>query len=126
MDAVLESALVPVLRDMRTAGVPEPDVRDDDWANDPAIATAMLWSVDGSGTGLRVDRDVPEPDRIAIVADQVQEWVIEELWPTAPTNWPPCPDHPGTHPLTAKVVNGAAIWACPADGSPVVAVGALR
>jgi hypothetical protein len=126
MDAVLERALAPVLRDLRTTGVPEPDVRDDDWANDPTVATAMLWSADASGAGLRVDRHAPEPDRIAMVADQVQEWVIEELWSTAPTNWPPCPDHPRTHPLTAKVVNGAAMWTCPTDGSPFVPVGALR
>ena len=68
---------------------------------------------------------VPAPDRIAMVADQVQEWVIEALWATAPTNWPPCPDHPGTHPLSANVANGAAVWTCPKDGSSFVAIGAL-
>jgi hypothetical protein len=127
MDDVLADALGPVLRDVRVSGVPEPQVLDDDWADDPAMPTAMLLlSPDGSRASLRVDRDEPEPHRIAMVADQVQEWVIEELWPTAPTNWPPCPDHPGTHPLTAKVVHGDAMWTCPADGSPFVAVGALR
>jgi hypothetical protein len=126
MDAILVDALGPVLRDLRATGVPEPEIRDEDWADDPELATAMLCSPDGGCTGARVDRSEPEPHRIAMMADQVQEWVIEELWPTAPTNWPPCPDHPETHPLTAKVAHGGAMWTCPADGSPFVAVGALR
>ena len=126
MDAILVDALGPVLRDIRATGVPEPEVRDEDWADDPELATAMLYSADGSGAGVRVDRSEPEPHRIAMMADQVQEWVIEELWPTAPTNWPPCPDHPDTHPLTAKVAHGYAMWTCPADDSTVVAVGSLR
>jgi hypothetical protein len=126
MDAILVDALGPVLRDLRATGVPEPEIRDEDWADDPELATAMLCNASGGCTGVRVDRGEPEPERIAMMADQVQEWVIEELWPTAPTNWPPCPDHPGTHPLTAKVAKGVAMWTCPGDGSPFVAVGALR
>ena len=126
MDAILVDALGPVLRDIRATGVPEPEVRDEDWADDPELATAMLCDARGGCTGVRVDRSEPEPHRIAMMADQVQEWVIEELWPTAPTNWPPCPDHPDTHPLTAKVAHGDAMWTCPADGSTVVAVGSLR
>lgn len=34
----------------------------------------------------------PLPDRIASMADQVQEWAVEELFSIGrPTNWPQCP-----------------------------------
>jgi hypothetical protein len=84
----------------------------------------MLWSPDGSGTGIRVELLAPEAERVAMIADQVQEWVIEELWGSAPTNWPPCPNHPGSHPLAASA-RDVAMWSCPADGTPVAPVGSL-
>jgi len=34
----------------------------------------MLWSPDGSGTGIRVDRSAPEFERVAMIADQIQDW----------------------------------------------------
>jgi hypothetical protein len=122
---VLSQALEPVLRDIRTSGVPMPEIRDEDWADDPLTATAMLCSPEGSASGLRVDIDAPERDRIAMVADQVQEWVIEELWGHAATNWPPCPNHPDSHPLTASTRDGVAFWICPSDLMPFSPVGSL-
>lgn len=125
VDEVLTRSLEPVLRDIRRTGVPVPRIEDDDWTGNPEPPSAMLWSSDGSGTGIRVDRYAPEAEQVAMVADQVQEWVIEELWGQSTTNWPPCPSHPTTHPLTATTRDGEAVWACPADRTPVCAVGAL-
>ena len=85
----------------------------------------MLWSPDGSGTGLRVSRAAPEFERIAMVADQVQDWAIEVLWGKAPTNWPPCPRHPRSHPMTVSTRDAAAVWICPADEVVIVPVGEL-
>ncbi|WP_433173977.1 hypothetical protein [Actinoallomurus sp. CA-150999] len=126
MDEVLRRALEPVLRDIRATGVPEPDVRDDDWADDDLSASAFLWSRDGSGAGVRVDRAAAEADRVVQVADQVQEWVIEELWGRAATNWPRCPQHPETHPLRASTHGRSAMWVCPGEGTPVSPVGSLE
>lgn len=122
---VLSRALEPVLRDIRASGVPVPDIRDDDWADDPQVATAMLWSPDGSGTGVRVDVDAAEAERVAMVADQVQEWVIEELWGQAATNWPPCPNHPHSHPLSVSTRDDVAFWVCPRDGMAFAPLGSL-
>jgi hypothetical protein len=66
------------------------------------------------------------PEQIAWVADQVQEWAVEELWTAGqPTNWPPCPEHPGTHPLAPAVHGGAAEWMCPKSERVVSEIGRL-
>jgi hypothetical protein len=125
MDDVLSQAMAPVLHDLQSAGIDPPRVEDNDWTDDPESPSVMLWSPDGSGTGLRVDRSAPEFDRVAMVADQIQEWVIEELWGQAPTNWPRCPNHPSGHPMQASTREGVAVWICPADQMPFATIGAL-
>lgn len=119
MDEVLERAMEPVLRDVRSSGLEPPGIGDEPWADDPSSVSAMLWSADGSGVGVSADRRVAEHERIARVADQVQEWVIEQRWGAGATNWPACPRHPDSHPLQASVRGGAAVWLCPADDVPV-------
>jgi hypothetical protein len=122
----LARALAPVLQDLTTAGAPVPRVVDDDWAADAATASAMLWSAAGHGSGVSVSLGAPRADQVAQVAGMVQDWVVEELWGAEQgTNWPPCPHHPGAHPLQAAVRDGAARWACPLEGTEVAVVGAL-
>src|SRR5664279_2445380 len=110
VNGVLTEALESVLHDLRVSGAPTPRVEPMAYRvwradPDPDYASAMLWSGDGtSGVGVQVRLSDPEPDRIAQVADQVQEWAFYELQATAATNWPPCPRHPGRHPLTASVI----------------------
>ena len=119
---VLTRALAPVLRDVRTTGVPEPGLDGYGWVADPSVASAML----GGSTGLSVEVGVPEESRVAAAADQVQEWVIEELWSTATaTNWPPCPRHLASHPLQSVVLDGVATWICPTDGEQIGPIGSL-
>jgi hypothetical protein len=101
-------------------------VVDDGWTGDPGSAGAMLWSADGDhGSGVSVQVGGSRPEQVAQVADQVQDWVVDELWGSTATNWPPCPQHPTTHPLRAAVSDGAARWTCPRTGTPVAVVGAL-
>jgi hypothetical protein len=69
--------------------------------------------------------DWPEPLIVAEIADAAQEWVIHDLFPHAPTNWPPCPHHPTTHPLRASRLGDVAVWLCPLEGVPVAAIGQL-
>jgi hypothetical protein len=122
----LARALAPVMQDLTSTGAPVPRVVDEDWQDGPSRTGAMLFAADGSGMGIWVDLGLPRPEQVAAVPDQVQEWAVEVLWGSAPTNWPPCPHHPATHPLAAVVRDGAAWWSCPKDGTPVAMVGTLR
>lgn len=99
---------------------------DEDWTAQGQVASAMLWSPDDGGTGIWVHLGDSRALQVAHVADQVQEWAVEELWGSRPTNWPPCPHHPTTHPLTTEVRDDAAWWCCPKDGTAVAVVGTLR
>jgi hypothetical protein len=126
VDEVLSAALAPVLRDLRSTGATLPRIEDRDWTEDPDLASAMLWSAGGSGMGVYVPRWLSAPEAVEWVADKVQEWAIEDRWGTAPTNWPPCPHHPSTHPLTVSSHDGRPVWACPADGTVISPVGDLQ
>lgn len=125
MDEVLRQALVPVLRDLESSGIATPRIEVDGWWSDPDLPTVMLWSPDGSGMGVNVFPPTRMSERIASVADQIQELVIEELWRRGPTNWPRCPRHPSTHPMKALAQDDAAMWACPLDDTFVALIGAL-
>ena len=106
-------------------GAPVPQIIDDDWSEDAESASALLHSVDGSQTGIHLLLDQVPEEPVARVADQVHEWVIEELWTSAPTNWPPCPHHPTTHPLEVALRDGGCWWVCPSDGTPFSRLGEL-
>jgi hypothetical protein len=130
VEKALLRALEPVFRDLQSCGVPLPEVREVDWttpagADVPFMAYAMLWSQDGSGVRISLSLIDSEPDRVASAADQVQEWAIEDLWPDALTNWPPCPAHPNNHPLASATDDWVAVWVCPKDGSRVSPIGSL-
>lgn len=121
---LLVEALAPVWRDVRASGLRP--LRLGVWEADvPGSASAMLRGRNGFGMGVMIMLDAPEAERVARVTDQVQEFVIEELWYDSPTNWPPCPRDPTTHPLRVEVRNGAATWVCPRDQGMVASVGSL-
>ena len=122
---MLTEALAPVLRDLRDTGAPVPMVEDRAWTGDPAAPSAMLGSPDGSGRGVFVHRGIPAVEAVATVADQVQEWAVEELASAGRSNWPPCPRRPATHPLGAVARAAAAVWICPVDGAVIAPVGEL-
>jgi hypothetical protein len=125
MSDVLMQSLEPVLRDIRASGMPEPEVRDGDWLDDPQFSSAWLCSSDGSAVGVRVMWAAAEADRVVEVADQVQEWLVHELIGTSATNWPPCPNHPDNHPLMAWTRGRIAMWICPSDGTQFSPLGSL-
>lgn len=125
MDAALAEALAPVLRDLEGSGSPAPDVRDDQCSGD-GLVTAMLYSADGFGQGVSAMLTDSPAERVASVADQVQEWVLEDLWSIGrPATWPECPQHPGSHPLSAAVRGSRATWTCPRTGRIVTEIGQL-
>jgi hypothetical protein len=126
MDSALAEALTPVLRDLENSGSVRPDVRDGKESGWPGQLMAMLYSPGGWGQGVIALTGEPLPDRIASVADQVQEWAVEELCSVGrPTNWPQCPRHPVSHPLSAVVRDNRAVWTCPKTGDVVSEIGQL-
>lgn len=125
VDDVLKKAMEPVLRDLRTVGIAPSGIAHRDWTQDLGRPSVMLFGVDGSGMGIAVARADPLHERVAAVADQVQEWAIEELWGRGATNWPPCPQHPDSHPLRATTRAGIAVWLCPTDDTVAAPIGAL-
>jgi hypothetical protein len=126
VNAALSEALAPVLRDLQNSGALLPDIRDEQWSDFPGQVTAMLYGPDGSGQGVFAMEGEPLPDRIASVADQVQEWAIEAQWLAGrPASWPECSEHPGSHPLTARLHDDRAVWACPRTAQLICGVGQL-
>jgi hypothetical protein len=126
MDTVLAEALAPVLRDLENSGALIPDIRDEQWSDFEGQVTAMLYAPDGSGQCVFVMAGEQRQERIASVADQVQEWAVEALWRAGRSaTWPECPEHPDSHPLTAQVHDDHAVWACPRTGHLVGGVGQL-
>lgn len=125
VDDVMRRALAPVLRDIETTGAPMPTIAESDWAGS-GYSSAWLWSPkDGTGCGIHVDPESAEWVCVVRVAEQVQEWLIEELWSHAPTNWPQCPRHPENHPLCPAVADERAVWLCPSDGTLIAPIGAV-
>ncbi len=103
--------LGPVLRDWDSSGI---GYRvQEDWAPSPydppcgprsAAAVAVVWTADGCGTGVLTGAP-GEPvtaQMVLAAADALHDAVVEgRLLGT--TTWPPCPLHPGTHPLTPRL-----------------------
>lgn len=120
-DPEFSAALETVLCDVRAQSAVQPEVR-----VEPAYGP-VLYTPGGSGQGLTRPRGATVPDRLADLADQVQEWAVEALWSEGVAAvWPHCPEHPNSHPLRATVADEAAVWACPKSGAVVARIGELE
>jgi len=65
-------------------------------------------------------------ERVTRLAEQFQEWEIEELAAAGrPATWPECRDHPNSHPLEPVLNESTAAWRCPRTGQMICAIGAL-
>ena len=127
MQVHLSRAMALVLHDLEVTGAPVPQIEEGGWHDYPGAESAVLWAEDRSGMGVWVDSGVSEAEQTAMLADQVQEWLVEELCRIGrATNWPPCPEHPHNHPLAAVVQEGRARWTCPRSGISVGEVGRLE
>src|SRR6185437_2153555 len=103
MHALLAAALEPVLRDLTTTCGTSWRLDETEW-NGPLSA----WLFEStSGLGIFVERDMSFEEQVATLAEQVQEFAIENLWNTS---WPECLVHPGTHPMDPGVVGTQAVW----------------
>jgi hypothetical protein len=122
----LEIALGLVVRDLRSTDGITPRLLEGPVDSDPAYESLWMLSGRSSRTGLLAPRDMAAPELLVHVADQVQEFVLEELGRLGlPATWPECPEHPGSHPLTPTLGSGGPHWVCPKSGDIVSAIGEL-
>jgi hypothetical protein len=126
MNSSLKTALRLVIRDLRSSGGIILHVLDEPTDDDPRYESMWLLSAGDSRTGLLAPLDMTEPERVVHVADQVQDFVHEELGRMGlPATWPECPEHPASHPLTPTLTSSGASWQCPKSGDTIGAIGEL-
>jgi hypothetical protein len=130
--SVLDAALAPVLADLRAAGAIVPEVRYAAAQDRGPDSVGAVIGPDGQAAaagsqGVWVALAESAAERVASLAEQVQEWEVEALAAAGrPATWPECPAHPASHPLEPAVAaDGAATWRCPRSGLAVGAIGAL-
>ncbi|MFF0264728.1 hypothetical protein [Kribbella sp. NPDC004536] len=122
----LHTALSLLVRDLRSTGGITLQLLDEPVLEDPAYESLWMVSGDDSRTGLLVLRDLPAAERVVEVAEQVQDFVHEELCRLGlPVTWPECPEHPASHPLTPALPGGAPTWQCPKSNHDISAIGEL-
>jgi hypothetical protein len=123
--AVLREAVAPVLRDLAATSTSTPVIREEAHEEGDEMVCAWLEGADGTGQGIRVALSCSPVEQLADLADQVQEWVIEELHAAGESAvWPPCPRHPN-HPLQPEVRDEMAVWICPRTSQAIGAIGTL-
>ncbi|MEU5795423.1 hypothetical protein ABZ800_18185 [Streptomyces sp. NPDC047813] len=69
---------------------------------------------DGSSVTVDLDDALPEPEALVLLAEQLQDSVIES---TGGRPSPRCPAPGHTHPATPHVSNGLLDWRCPTGTS---------
>lgn len=124
----LRETLAPVLRDIQASGAIRPIIREEtrDSVTDDFVSV-MVWHADRTGMGVFVPAEDTAAQRVVRLAEQVQEWEIEELAAAGRSaTWPECPDHPNSHPLQ-PVLSGqdTAVWRCPRSARVISQVGAF-
>jgi hypothetical protein len=124
----LRESLAPVLHDAEASGAILPAIQEEAYADvgDESVSV-MAWGSGGSGMGLFIPTERLAGERVARLAEQVQEWEVEELAAAGRSaTWPECPDHRKSHPLEPVVAaDGWAVWRCPRAGRVICAIGAL-
>lgn len=80
---------------------------------EPEVVATLTFD-DSTSVSARLDSSMAEADAVALLADQLQEGLLEE---TGGAPVPRCPGH--AHPAAAEVVNGVASWVCPRNGAPL-------
>jgi hypothetical protein len=101
-------------------------VLDESATKDARYDSFWLVASGGVRTGVLVAWGQSESERLVSVADQIQEFVHEQLSILGrPAAWPECPEHPHGHPLAAELVDGKPSWKCPVSGTVAGRIGLL-
>ncbi|HTR93037.1 MAG TPA: hypothetical protein VMI73_14995 [Trebonia sp.] len=127
---VLDAVMDPVLADLRAVGAILPEVRYEAWEDRGPDYVCAFIAPPGQtlgGNGVWVARFGPAGERVAELAEQVQEWEVEALAAAGrPATWPECPEHPRSHPLEPIAESAKrAVWRCPRSHRAVAGIGEL-
>ncbi|HEY6295625.1 MAG TPA: hypothetical protein VIX15_08175 [Streptosporangiaceae bacterium] len=126
---VLREAAAPVLRDIAASGAIGLLLREEARADrgDEIVCAWASGAGDITGVDIWVALGSSAAERVAELAEQLQEWEVEALWAAGRSaTWPECPEHPNSHPLEPVVEGGhGAVWRCPRSGAVICAIGAL-
>jgi hypothetical protein len=122
----LRTALNLVLRDLAATGGITLRLLDEPSDKDPEYESLWMLSGRRDRTGLLAPLDLPAPERLVHIADQIQEFVSEELGRLElPATWPECPEHPASHPLTPELTSSGPAWVCPKSADTIAPIGEL-
>ncbi|TXR56762.1 hypothetical protein [Quadrisphaera setariae] len=122
--AALEALVVLAAADRIAVELEVPATRDRDWPAPWPLPWGWFRVRGGGDVGVSgggADGETAA-EEAARVADAAHSEVVESLWAHRPTNWPPCPDHPTTHPLQLAAGDDAdprPLWTCPLTGEVV-------
>ena len=123
----MAKALELVVRDLKRTGGLTLRVLDEPVDNLYGYESVWLLSGRRWRTGLSAPLEMGSAERVVHVADQVQEFVMEELGRLGrAASWPECGEHPGSHPLEARLTEGGPGWVCPKSGRTVAAIGGVQ
>ena len=125
--AILRETVGPLLRDLEAAGLRLPDIREEvRYGCDPAQVCAWIEEVDGGGSGIVILKELPAPERVALLAEQIQNWAADQLHDASLyPEWPVCPIHPAAGRAHPEVRDAAAVWVCSQARHPISAIGSL-
>lgn len=114
-----------VQRDLASSEAIMPILTASDWPSDGVQVAASFGRPDGGGRSIATLKEAALPERVAYLADQVQEAEVDALWLAGRSAvWPHCPKHPNSHPLRAEVRDGIAVWVC-TDSEIMAPIGEL-
>jgi hypothetical protein len=125
--AVLRETMAPVLRDIEASGAILPPIQEETYEKvGDEFVSVWAWHSYGSALGIFIPSEHLAAERVVRLAEQLQEWEIEELAEVGRSaTWPECPDHPNSHPLEPVVDDeDMAVWRCPRAGRVICAIGA--
>lgn len=123
----------PIVADLEASGYAVSI--DEDWGPSPydphsAAREVMVTTAVGGGNGILVGAP-GEPvtaEMVAEAAHALQDGIIDAgFYKTGTaTIWPPCPHHPGTHPLTPLTRGNEVFWSCLRTGEVICRLGELE
>jgi hypothetical protein len=94
--------------------------------DDPYSELVWLASESGVCTGVVITLNINDSEQLALVAEQIQKHVHEELsYLKIPVLWPECPIHRKSHPLDPISSDDEAWWICPKNQARVARIGEL-
>jgi hypothetical protein len=125
---ILLEAADPVLCDLAATGMELPDIRPEAREERAASVCGFIQESDGSGAGIWVSLPYSLAERVASLAEQIQDWAADRIDDMGlSTQWPGCPEHASDRRerLVPSVQDGSPVWICPKTSRVISVIGKL-